>query len=389
MRDPYVILGLRLNASQDEIKAAWRAAAKLVHPDQNPDDPRAAARFTEIGRAYDILKDPERRQLYDRARQAALQRRKDQTFMERREQERARAEELARARAEAAMQQEDEASGAQDGTEDMVTKIFGSRRDFADDASQFARQSAEEQAEPYREAVNGGRAYAPRPRGHEANWHGPKSDTGHQDGDSQAADAPEDDGGGFRGSSARDLIGYLLRRLTGAVPPPDKAPDLAADLFVSLEDLLERRTLSLPLPDGRQIAVEVPQGSLEGDQIRLEGQGHRLPGMKRGDVVATVRLKPHRWFRAEGHDLVTFHPVDIENAVLGCETMVETLTGQEKITIPEWSGSDQVVLLQGQGLPKPDGSRGDLLVEIRVMLWDFPDQKVIDLMRSLREGLFL
>ncbi len=130
-------------------------------------------------------------------------------------------------------------------------------------------------------------------------------------------------------------------------------------------------------------------GIIDGGSMRLTHYGHRLAEMRPGDVVITIRILPHPLYRAMGHDLITHHDVDIENAVLGCESMVETLEGPEKITIAEWSGSDQVIRLEGRGLPRPDGTRGDLLVELRVMLWAFPDAKVIDLMRSLREGVFL
>ena len=65
MRDPYSVLGVKNSAGPDEIKAAWRSLAKAVHPDTNRDDPSAHARFAEVGKAYDILKDPTRRSRYD------------------------------------------------------------------------------------------------------------------------------------------------------------------------------------------------------------------------------------------------------------------------------------------------------------------------------------
>lgn len=71
MRDPYSILGVKRDARHEEIKAAWRTKAKTVHPDANRDDPDASARFAEIGQAYDLLKDPKKRDLYDQARKAA------------------------------------------------------------------------------------------------------------------------------------------------------------------------------------------------------------------------------------------------------------------------------------------------------------------------------
>ena len=75
MRDPYSVLGVRRNAQPDEIKAAWRNIAKAVHPDQNRDDPLATARFAEIGRAYEVLKNPKLRNRYDHARREAELRR--------------------------------------------------------------------------------------------------------------------------------------------------------------------------------------------------------------------------------------------------------------------------------------------------------------------------
>jgi DnaJ-class molecular chaperone len=128
---------------------------------------------------------------------------------------------------------------------------------------------------------------------------------------------------------------------------------------------------------------------MDGTTVRMDGYGHKLPNMRRGDVLATLRIKPHKWYRTDFYDLRTFHDIDIENAVLGCDATVETLDGPVRIKVPEWSGSDRTVKVPGKGLPKGNGMRGDLIVEIRVMLWDHPDQKVIDLMRALREGLFL
>jgi DnaJ-class molecular chaperone len=135
--------------------------------------------------------------------------------------------------------------------------------------------------------------------------------------------------------------------------------------------------------------VPLPDDAMDGTTVRMDGYGHKLPGMKRGDVLVTLRIKPHKWYRVDHYDLVTFHEIDIENAVLGCDATVETPDGPVRIRVPEWSGSNRTVKIEGKGLPRGNGRRGNLIVEIRVMLWDRPDQKVVDLMRSMREGLFL
>jgi DnaJ-class molecular chaperone len=181
----------------------------------------------------------------------------------------------------------------------------------------------------------------------------------------------------------------VFKRLTRQAPPPEKAPDLQIDVAVTIEDLVKRTNPSVMLPDGKSVTVNLPEDARDGSTVRLEEMGHKLPNMKRGDVIATLRVAPHRWYRLDGHDIRTFLDIDIENAVLGCQTSIETPDGRVAVSVPEWSGSNATLRIEGYGLPKGGGKRGDLIVEIRVMLWDRPDQKVIDLMRSLRDGFYL
>lgn len=82
-------------------------------------------------------------------------------------------------------------------------------------------------------------------------------------------------------------------------------------------------------------------------------------------------------------------PLSIENAVLGTEARIEGPSEPLNVTIPAWSGSDKTIRIPGQGLPREEGGRGDLVVELRIILWEKPDDKITDLMRSMREGLFL
>src|ERR1700754_3278165 len=103
MRDPYKVLGVKQDAGADEIKAAWRNLAKAVHPDHNIGDPTATERFAEIGRAYETLKDPQKRSRYDQvARMAeAKGQSKEQTIMQQRQAAREAAERAKAARANA------------------------------------------------------------------------------------------------------------------------------------------------------------------------------------------------------------------------------------------------------------------------------------------------
>lgn len=111
--------------------------------------------------------------------------------------------------------------------------------------------------------------------------------------------------------------------------------------------------------------------------------------MARGDVVATLRLSQDGPFRTRGLDIVTTLPIDLQNAVLGCETTIEAPNGPLTVAVPAWSGSDKEIRIAGKGLRGADGESGDLIVELRVVLHEKPDDKVTDLMRSQRDGLFL
>lgn len=436
MRDPYTVLGVSRSADQVEIKAAWRSMAKKLHPDQNRSDPNAQSRFTEVGRAYDLLKDPEKKRRYDEmlnrtsfgggASAASAygggQSRagKEPTFMEKRaEKARQEAEARARAEAEARMREEAEArarmkaqaearakaetaqaetpappAGEDDVTpeqhEQFFEKLFGSRRN-----------PDRNQEPPQTERRGAAKAEAPRteqPKTESPKDEAPASEAPQaeerphpEESASRTSYAPEqeDVASEVSASPARNLFSYLVQRLTRQAPAPERAPDHNIDAYVTIEDLIGRVNPTVTLPDGKVLSVNLPEDAMDGTTVRMDGYGHKLPGMKRGDVLVTLRIKPHKWYRVDHYDILTFHDIDIENAVLGCDATVETPDGPVRIRVPEWSGSNRTVKVEGKGLPRGNGRRGNLIVEIRVMLWDHPDQKVVDLMRSMREGLFL
>lgn len=375
MRDPYSILGVKRSAGADEIKAAWRSKAKSIHPDHNRDDPGATDRFTEVGQAYDLLKDPERRQRYDKAAEM------HQTIAQQREAaERAKAaranaekvmEELAKAQAarahanaqagaqagKARQQQASEKGGEKAGEspEETIERIFG--------GSPEARERAKEHAESTAEQKR-----ADEPLG---------KDDEHAD---QRQPLP---------LMAVELISSLVNRFRGTAPLPEKAPDLSVDAKVTIADLLAQKPVGLNLADEREVRVPIEPGATDGQVVRLKGQGLKVPGMKQGDLLVSLRLARGEKFQVQGYDLHTMLPISLQDAVLGGEARVETPEGSRTITIPSWSGSDQTIKLDGLGLFDDAGGRGKLVVELRVVLWEKPDAKVTDLMRHMRDGLFL
>lgn len=410
MRDPYSLLGVKRDAGADEIKAAWRSKAKSLHPDHNQDDPLAAKRFSEVGQAYEVLKDPERRRRFDQSfdtHQTILQQREaSRQAEERAKAARARAEavmeELARANAQRAQgraqgraQQETSASAnananananTNEGAEDIVERIFGSGAQRAASGGggghyRAQQQTGAHQSGPKANAQQQGSASsAPKP--------------GENPQDSNAKSETEEKVEPVKPPTplplqAIELISTLVRRIRGEVPPPEKAPDLTVTSTLSLEDLLELKPSHVVLPDEREVRFALEPGMSDGHVLRLKNQGLRLPNMQRGDLVVTLQVQKDSRFRVEGFDLHTVLPIKLEDAVLGGEAEVETPGGKVPVSIPAWTGSDQSARVEGLGLQREDGSRGDLVVEFRVLLWEKPDAKVIDLMRHMRYGLFV
>jgi len=347
MRDPYSVLGVQRTADADEIKSAWRSKAKSIHPDHNQDDPTATSRFAEVGRAYDVLKDPERRRRYDRAADA------HQTILQ---------------------QRQAEAGAAGEPAEDMVERIFGAAGDpkaktagAAPGASSGAQQKASQTA------PNAG-------AGAEVGEQPSAEDNAKPDADVEPQPLAV---------QAVDLIASLVRRIRGVPSGPEKAPDHSVVAVATLDDLLKLNWLTITLPEDREVRLPLEAGMTDGHTARLKGQGLKVQGMQRGDLLVTMRIKPDSRFRVDGFDLHTVLPISLEDAVLGTERDVETPEGVRSVTIPAWSGSDRTIALEGLGLHNDEGGRGSFIVEIRVLLHEKPDEKITDLMRHMREGLYI
>ncbi len=425
MRDPYAVLGVKRDADAGEIKSAWRSIAKKIHPDQNRSDPNAAKRFAEAGEAYEVLKDPKKRSRYDMLSQAGAQ---GATIQQQREAAREAAirrkaaeenarkvmEELERAAAEreksarkaepspspsqkaqqgqaqssAARPEADaprgEAAGSES-AEDVINRIFGAQPQF--DAGSAASGHAQGGQYGQGSGPQGAASQTQTAQGQTAQGQTVQGQAGSSGPDLPSAE--EKAAGKPLPLAAVEVFTSFIRRFTGGTAVQEKAPDQFADARVTIEELLKEAWITVPLPEGRDLKFRLEPGATDGDVIRMKGQGFRVPGMMRGDAVVTLRVLPTQMFRVDGHDIVTPLPVSLENAVLGCAAMAQSPTGMVEVQIPAWSGSDQAIRMPGLGLSDGKGGRGDLVVEIRLMLWEKPDAKVTDLMRSMREGLFL
>ena len=288
-KDFYAILGVSKDASESDIKKAYRKLARKHHPDQNPGDAEAERKFKEITEANTVLSDPQQRQEYDALRAMG-----------------------GGARFTAP------GGGGTGGFEDVFGDLF-----------------------------NGGRG-------------GTRFSTGGGGGPdlSDLFGAFTGGGaGGFGGSPGGGFGGF-------GQPSPSKGADRTATTTISFRGAMKGTTVSLRAADGEVVDVRIPAGIRDGQKVRVRGKGS--PGAAgRGDLMVTVQVREHPFFRRDGDDLRITVPVTFAEAALGATVAVPTLDGEVRVKVPAGSGSGKVLRLKGRGVPakkKP----GDLFVELQV-----------------------
>ncbi len=192
--------------------------------------------------------------------------------------------------------------------------------------------------------------------------------------------------GGFGEDIFSHLFGEAFRTAGGTGrAAPQKGEDVAAELTVTLDQVAGEAKLRLNLPSGREVDVVVPKGVVDGQVIRLRGLGYPgAPGAEPGDALLTIRFGADPRFQIEGSDLRTTVEVPLEDAVLGGPIRIQTLTGAVEMKIPAMTSSGRVFRLRGKGLPKKDGTRGDLLATIAVTLPASADEALTEFARKRR-----
>ena len=142
----------------------------------------------------------------------------------------------------------------------------------------------------------------------------------------------------------------------------------------------------------KRLEVKIPAGVQDGARVRIAGEGHPgVGGGPRGDLYVVVRVRPHPRFERKGADLVTEAGVALEDAVLGGEVEVQTLSGKQvALKIPPLTQNGRVFRLSGLGMPKVEAkgknkARGDLLVRVRVVLPEALSDRERELFERLRE----
>ncbi|MFE6128420.1 DnaJ C-terminal domain-containing protein [Streptomyces sp. NPDC056437] len=175
------------------------------------------------------------------------------------------------------------------------------------------------------------------------------------------------------GINFEDLFGGMFGRGAGGggfgpVPGADQEAEIELGVVEAYRG--GHRSITLAGPDGqRTYGVNIPRGVVDGQRIRLAGEGGRGSGDgPAGDLLLRVRIKPDPQFRLEGRDIHVAVPVTPWEAALGATVPVPTPTGSARVTVPAGSSSGRRLRLRGEGMPNPRGPDGDLYAEIRIMV---------------------
>jgi DnaJ-class molecular chaperone len=204
--------------------------------------------------------------------------------------------------------------------------------------------------------------------------------------------------GGFGGGGFEDILNSMFSGGAGRGRPGGGATfefdpggialdlDLSVVMSVSLEEAVKGVEKRVRLPTGKELNVKIPAGVVAGQQIRLKGQGDSAPGHPPGDLLITVSIAPHPFFKVDGSDLRVDLPITLYEAVLGGKVRVPTLGNAVELSIPKNTSSGRTFRLKGKGLPKAAGATGDLFVTAKIVLPDGNDAELEALMQKWRDG---
>ncbi len=163
-------------------------------------------------------------------------------------------------------------------------------------------------------------------------------------------------GGGFGGAGPRGR--------TRAAP---KGANVQYRLKVSLPDAATLATQRITLADGKTIDLKLPAGVEDGTQMRLAGKGQPGPGGN-GDGQVTILIDAHPFFVRQGDDVRLELPITLDEAVSGAKVKAPTVDGTVMVSIPAGSSSGKVLRLKGKGFTRKNGSRGDQLISLQIVL---------------------
>lgn len=348
-RDYYEVLGVGRNATDEDIKRAFRRLAKQYHPDANPDDTAAAEKFKEAGEAYQVLSDPEKRQMYDRYGHSA-------PFN----------------------------GGGFNGD-------FSGFGGFADIMEEFfgfgSRSSTHRGPQPgshlkynlsltLEEAVFGIEKELEIPRLETCpTCHGSGAEPG-----TTPIRCPQCHGTGETRRVQQSIFGSFVN--VGTCPRCEGEGEVVSTPCSTCRG--QKRVQVT-----RKIQVSIPAGVDDGMQIRLSGEGEAgVRGGPSGNLYVVVNIKPHPLFRREGTNLLLELSIDMVDAALGGEVTVPTLEGETKLNIAAGTQHGRSFRIKEQGVPQMRrNGRGDLIVTVQVTVPTNLNEKQKTLLREFARSL--
>jgi molecular chaperone DnaJ len=332
-RDYYELLGLSKGASADEIKKAYRAKAKELHPDRNADNPNAEAQFKEVNEAYDVLKDADKKAAYDRFGHAAF---------------------------EGGMGGGGRPSGQGDFTSafsDVFDDLFGdfmgggrrsggrNRATRGSDLRYNLRVSLEEAYTGLQKSI--------------------KVPTSVQCGSCNGTGAES----GSEPTTCPTCSGMGKVRATQGFFTVERTCPTCSGLGQMIKNPCRSCSGAGRVEKDRSLSVNVPAGVETGTRIRLSGEGEAgMRGGPAGDLYIFIEVEEHKIFNRDGLNLFCRVPVSMSSAALGGDIEVPTIDGgRSRVKIPQGSQSGRQMRLRGKGMPAIKSSHsGDMFIELAV-----------------------
>lgn len=352
-KDFYKELGVSSDASEKEIKSAYRKLASELHPDKNPNNPAAAERFKAVSEAYSVLSDEAKRKEYDETRRlfagGGFGRRFNGggfgggNF--------------------------DRFSTGGDGNEFNLNDLFGAAGQTGGAnigdlfGGLFGRGAQQRPSRPRRGndlETDSELSFLEATKGVEM----PLRLT-------SAAPCTNCHGSGARpGTSPKVCIACngsgVISSNQGAFGFSEPCTDCRGSGSIIEHPCSECRGTGRAART-RTINVRIPPGVEDGQRIRLAGQGEAgLRGAPSGDLYVTVRVRPDKVFGRDGDDLTVTIPVSFSELALGTTLSVPTLEGKVGVRVPKGTADGRILRVRGRGVPKRGGGNGDLLVKVKV-----------------------
>ncbi len=346
--DFYIVLGVTPGATLNDIKRAYKRLARRYHPDINPGDRMAASRFRQIAEAYETLSDPDRRRRYDTGESSAPH-------------------DLAGTVGFQGFDFSTSVGGAAAPTfGDLFADVFRQDPHRNDAAEERGADLHHTLQFAFQDAMRGGQREVTTTRREHCR-------TCRGTGRTRTAEhhCPSCRGAG----SIQSARGHMVfARSCPHCHGTGRQTDVTCSACGGQQTELRTDTLT----------INVPAGLADGARIRMPGKGHAgRNGGAYGDLFITIRVEPHPLFRRDGNDIHLVVPIAIHEAALGAKVDVPTVDGTARLRVPPGTQSGQRFRLRERGVPSPrDGRRGDLVVEVKLVLPKLLDERSKELLRE-------